>query len=386
MSIQLMRKLNDYDIKRKTQRGVLSMVHLCDLHFGVIDPKVEFDILEEQILSQIEKIPILDIISINGDLFHRKYMSNTGPILYGSLFLSRIRSIAIKKNATVILIAGTREHDAGQLQLFYHYLEDPDFDIRIVETIQFEYVKGAKILCIPELYGIDESVYRKYLFESGLYDMCFMHGTIKGAVYRDNVGQSRLFSIEDFNNCLGPIISGHVHIAGCYNQYFYYGGSPIRWKFGEEEEKGYLIVLYDLDNGYHYTHMMPIYSFRYDTINIDELMTQDPKDVIQYINILKENENIDYLRIEFSERFPTDNLELLKSYYQNNGRIKLKLTKTKNKTMSEDMIDISIVNHYEYIFDSNMSPYDILARYINDQENSKVISADIIKELMEEQL
>lgn len=384
--IPLMQKINHYDIERKVQRGVLSMIHLCDLHFGVIDPKVEFDIIEEQILSQIEKMPILDIISINGDLFHRKYMSNTGPILYGSLFLSRLRNIAIKKNATVIIIAGTREHDAGQLQLFYHYLDDPEFDIRIVETIQFEYVKGSKILCIPELYGLDESIYRKYLFESELYDMCFMHGTIKGAVYGDTVGQSRLFNIDDFRNCLGPIISGHVHIAGCYNQYFYYGGSPIRWKFGEEEEKGYLVVLYDLDKGYHYAHMMPVYSFRYDTINIDELMTQDPKDVIQYINTLKEKENIDHLRIEFSEKFPTDNLELLKSYYQNNGRIKLKLNKSKNQSVSEDMIDTSIVDQYGYIFDSNMSPYDILARYINEQENSKVISADIIKELMEEKL
>lgn len=381
--IPLMQKIH-YDIERKTNRGVLSMVHLCDLHFGAIDPKTEFEILEEQVLNEIEKLPILDIISINGDLFHRKYMSNTGPVLYGSLFLSRLRSIAIKKNATVIIIAGTREHDAGQLQLFYHYLEDPEFDIRIVETIKFEYVKGSKILCVPELYGLDESIYHKYLWESGYYDMCFMHGTIKGAIYGDNVGQSRLFKIEDFGNCLGPIISGHVHVAGCFNQYFYYGGSPIRWRFGEEQEKGYLLVLYDLDNRYHYTHMMPVYSFRYDTINIDELMLQDPKDTIQYINDLKEKDNIDYLRIEFSEKFPTDNLELLKSYYQNNGNIKLKMSKSKSQQTVKSMIDNDIVDQYSYIFDSNMSPYDILARYINDQENSQIISADIIKELIED--
>lgn len=371
-----------FDITRRTTRGVLSMVHLCDLHFGAIDPKTEFDILEEQILRPIEKLPILDIISINGDLFHRKYMSNTDPILYASLFMSRIRSIAIKKNATVILIAGTREHDAGQLQLFYHYLDDPEFDIRIVETIQFEYVKGSKILCIPELYGVEENIYKKFLWDSGEYDMCFMHGTIKGAIYGDNAGQSRLFSIEDFGNCLGPIISGHVHVAGCFNNYFYYGGSPIRWKFGEEQEKGFLIVLYDLDKRYHYTHLVPVYSFRYDTINIDDIMTNDPKDVIQYINDLQEKDNIDYIRITLSEEFPSDNIELLKSYYQNNGKIKLKLTKSKQQIAKESM-DNKLYEEYSYIFDKNLSPYEILAKYINDQENSVLVSADVIKDLVE---
>lgn len=372
-----------FDIQRRNTRGVLSMVHLCDLHFGVIDPKEEYTILEEQILNKIEKMQILDIISINGDLFHRKYMSNTAPVLYASLFMSKIREIAIKKNATVILIAGTREHDAGQLQLFYHYLNDPEFDIRIVETIQFEYVKGAKILCIPELYNVEENIYKNFLWDSGLYDLCFMHGTIKGAVYGDNSGQSRLFTINDFGNCLGPIISGHVHVAGCFEKYFYYGGSPIRWKFGEEEEKGFLIVLYDMDTRYHYTHMIPVYSFRYDTINIDDLIANDPKDIIEYINNLKEKENIDYIRIEFGEDFPRDNIELLKAYYQTNGKIKMKMTRSK-QISQENNFNTQLYDQYSYMFDKNLSPYDILARYINEQENSVIVTGDQIKELVED--
>ena len=372
-----------FDIQRRNTRGVLSMVHLCDLHFGVIDPKEEYTILEEQILNKIEKMQILDIISINGDLFHRKYMSNTAPVLYASLFMSKIREIAIKKNATVILIAGTREHDAGQLQLFYHYLNDPEFDIRIVETIQFEYVKGAKILCIPELYNVEENIYKNFLWDSGPYDLCFMHGTIKGAVYGDNSGQSRLFTINDFGNCLGPIISGHVHVAGCFEKYFYYGGSPIRWKFGEEEEKGFLIVLYDMDTRYHYTHMIPVYSFRYDTINIDDLIANDPKDIIEYINNLKEKENIDYIRIEFGEDFPRDNIELLKAYYQTNGKIKMKMTRSK-QISQENNFNTQLYDQYSYMFDKNLSPYDILARYINEQENSVIVTGDQIKELVED--
>lgn len=380
----LMRPKYEYDIKRETKRGVLSVVHLCDLHFGIIDPKTEYDILEEQMLSIIEKMPILDIIVVDGDLFDRKFMSNTDPIMYASIFLSRLRGISIEKNATVILVAGTQEHDAGQLKLFYHYLDDPEFDIRIVETIKFEYVKGSKILCIPELYGVDECIYNEFLFNSGMYDLCFMHGTIHGAIYGDNVGQSRLFHIEDFCNCKGPILSGHVHTPGCFNQYFYYGGSPIRWKFGEEEEKGFLILLYDLDSRIHYTHMLTINSFRYDTIDIDELMVSDPKDIINYLDELKEKNNIDYLRIRFNEKFPTDNLEIIKKYYQTNGKVKIKLDRSKNSNISKDAIDNEIVEKYQYILDANMSPYEILARFINENENSTIVSADIIRQLIEE--
>lgn len=382
----LMTPIHKYDIERKTERGVLSIVHLCDLHFGVIDPKIEFDILKEQVLQEIINMPIIDIIVIDGDLFDRKFMSNTDSIMYASIFLSEIRNIAIMKNATVIVIEGTKEHDAGQLKLFYHYLEDPEFDIRIVENIKFEYVKGARVLCIPELYGIDESIYRKFLFESGFYDLCFMHGTIQGAVPKDEVGQSRLFHIEDFLNCNGLILSGHVHTPGCFNQHFYYGGSPIRWRFGEEAEKGFLLVLYDLDQRKHYTHMIPVVSFRYDTIDIDEIMTQDPKKVIEYINELKEKENIDYLRIKFTERFPSDNLEIVKKYYQSNGRIKLKLERSKNTTISENMVDDEIVTKYSYIFDTNLSPYNIFARYVNDNENSQIVSAEMIESLLNEKL
>ena len=40
----------------------------------------------------------------------------------------------------IVLIHGTYQHDADQLKLFYHYLEDPTIDMRIVTNIQMEYI------------------------------------------------------------------------------------------------------------------------------------------------------------------------------------------------------------------------------------------------------
>lgn len=365
-------------------RGTLITIHVADIHFGCsINPKVEYDILKEQMVNELEPLQF-DILSVDGDIFERKFMSNTEPIMYASLLISDYVNLCKKKNATLVILAGTKEHDAGQLRLFYHYLQDPDIDIRIVETIQYEYIKGAKVLCIPELYGVDESIYQFYLKKSGIYDMCFMHGTIKGSVYNNNVGQSRLFSIDDFSHCKGPIISGHVHGGGCFNSHFYYTGTPIRYEYGQENPKGFLIVLYNLDTREHYTYLKEIYSFRYDTVNLDDLIASDPKDIIAYIDKLH-NEGIDNIRVQFTKEISSENLNILKNYYRSSGHVKFKISETKSmiKDKAKDF-DNDEFQCYDYLFDPSMSPYDRLAKFIMDNENDLIITGDQIKEIVKE--
>ena len=386
--MRLFEKINDDNLYFNTQireeRGVLSEIHIADIHFGVIDPKTEYEILKREIIDELHRIPIIDIIFINGDLFERKYTTDSEPVLY-SMFMADIRLVAIEKDATVVLLSGTEFHDAGQLNLFYHYLEDPNFDIRIVENIRFEYVKGAKILCIPELYGIDESVYQKFLFEYGLYDQCVLHGTIEGAVYGNTVNKrGRLFGIDDFINCRGPIIAGHVHTPGCFNSHFYYSGTPIRYKFGEEENKGFLIVYYNLDRRDYYAHLIPVKSFRYDTVNIDELVYQDPKEIIAYIDKLRA-EGIDYIRLTFGKEVPSENIAIIREYYKNNGRIRFKLNEEKQTGLITESKN-NDYGDYDYLFDTTLSEYDKLARYINDKENCIFTTGEEIKRIVEEEM
>lgn len=377
----------DFDIERKTYRGCLSEIHLADLHFGAINPKDQYEILKREVIDELYKISIIDIIFINGDIFDRKYSTDSEPIYYASLFMADLRLAAIEKNATVILLSGTEFHDAGQLNIFYHYLEDPLFDIRIVENIRFEYVKGAKILCIPELYGIPEEVYEKYLYEYGPYDQCVMHGTIEGAVYGNTINKrGRLFHIDDFNNCRGPIVSGHVHTPGCFNVDFYYTGTPIRYQFGQEEEKGFMLIYYNLDTHDYFPYLIPVKSFRYDTIDINELTTQDPKDIIAYVNKLKEEDGIDYLRITYNDNFPTEDITIIKEYYKNNGRIRMKLNESKKEQVATQNNTLDKYKQYSYLFDESLTPYDKLAIYINSKENCEYISGDEIKKIVEEEI
>lgn len=353
-------------------------IHIADIHFGIIDPKLTYEILREQFLNKIYPIQY-DIISIDGDILDHKMMSNSDAVMYCSMFVNDVITDAKTKNATIIIIHGTREHDANQLKLFYHYLSDPCLDLHIIENIQFVYTKGISILCIPEEYAKGDEYYRKYLFDSGKYDNVFMHGTIKGAIYgasEESLDNPRapVFDINSFYNCLGPIISGHVHVAGCFNGYMYYTGSPIRWQYGEEQPKGFIILLYDINTKAHYVHFEEIESFKYTTINLDQMINDDPKHVIAYIKDLQNN-GIDHVRVEFIK--DSDSIKIISSYFANNATVKIKAENNEvKKIMEENKEVMNKYKEFDYILDPNLSEYEILTRYINQSKGYVYLTTD----------
>ena len=362
------------------KRGVLIESHIADLHFGAIDPAKQYRILEEQYLLTINSLPKLDIISVDGDIFDHKVMSNSDKTYYASLFIDNLIRIARNKNATVIILHGTYSHDADQLKLFYHYVNDPTVDVRIVTTIQYVYAKGATILCIPELYGVDEDVYRQFLFGS-YYDECFMHGTFHGAVYGDQT-TSRLFHIEDFNHCYGPILAGHVHKPGCFDGYFYYCGTPIRYKFGEEEEKGHLIVMHDLDTHQHTVQFLPIKSFLYTTIDIDDIISNDPRVVIDYITNLKNERGIDYIKIRFNSAVDGTNKSVLMNHFRNNPYINVEFLNKEQEKQKELEEQIYKDKEYGFVTDPKLTPEQKFCMYVNKKEGCEFITVEKLQQIL----
>lgn len=367
-------------------RGILNEVHIADLHFGAFNPQTQYQILQEQFLLPISQIPKLDVIVVDGDTFDHKTMSNSDASMFASIFVDNLVQLAKSKNATLVLLHGTYSHDFDQLKLFYHYLEDKEVDIRIVTTIKFEMIKGAKILCIPELYGVDESVYQKYFFESGWYDEAFVHGTFKGAVYGDNVGAGRLLTPEDFIYCKGVAIAGHVHKSGCFNGFFYYCGCPYRWKFGEEEDKGYLLLCHDLDTQIHYVQFQRIESFRYDTIYLDQLISEDPKQIIDYINKLKIEQGIDFIKVRFRVPVPGYNKTIINNYYRNNSNVNIEFMDIKEAEEKRKEEQIKQNSQYSYLIDNTISDFERFVRYVNESEGEQFITVEKLKELLSEQI
>lgn len=372
-------------LQRCTQRGILYEVHIADLHFGcTVNPKQEYEILYEQFIQKICQMPKIDIISINGDTFDRKLMSNSDAVLYASLFIDQLVQIARIYKATLIIIDGTPSHDSGQLKLFYHYQNDETVDIRIIETMQFIYTHGARILCIPELHGVDENIYQQYL-SNIYYDQVFGHISFTGAI--NNVGTGRLFCIEDFLKCAGPIISGHVHKPGCFDKDFYYCGSPLRYKFGEEEPKGFLIVLMDLDTRRYYVNFEEITSFKYDTIELEDIVSNDPKLVIDYINALKRDRGIDHIKIKFKYVIDGSSKTIITNYYRNKNDVKLEFLDKDDeavKKLEEEQREQAI--KYSFIGNNSMTDQEKFVQYVNINEGYDFISVEKLKEILSESI
>lgn len=375
------------DDSKEIKRGTLIEVHLADLHFGAFNPADQYRILMEQFYNKIYTMPRIDIISINGDIFDHKVMCNSDAALYATKFIDSLVYLAKVKKATLIILGGTYSHDFDQLKLFYHYMDnDPilDVDVRVITNIQFEYIQGAKILMVPELNSVDESVYHHFFFNSGWYDSAFVHGTFEGSVYGNMVsGNSRLLTANDFIYCKGPAISGHVHKSGCFQGFYYYCGCPYRWKFGEEEEKGFLIVVHDLDTQLHYVDFQPITSYRYDTIYLDELVSNDPKKICDYINQRKQQEGIDYIKVKFRVPVENYNKTIINNFYRNNSTTFVEFCQSE-EIENQKKVQAFENSEYNYLVDNSISDFDKFVRYVNEKEGYEFISVEKLTALLGE--
>lgn len=379
-----------YGDPAKTQiRGHLIEVHLADLHFGAFDPKIQYDILMDQVYNKIKLLPRIDIISIDGDIFDHKVMSNSDSALYATKFIDQLAQLSKEKKSTFVILAGTYSHDFDQLKLFYHYMDhdsNDGLDVRIITNIQFEYIKGAKILMIPELNGLDESVYQQYFFNSGWYDEAFVHGTFEGSVYGNlTSGSSRLLTAKDFIYCKGVAISGHVHKPGCFQGFYYYCGCPYRWKFGEEEQKGFLIVAHDLDTQIHYVDFQPVESFKYITIFLDELISEDPKKICDYINHKRIQDSIDFIKVKFRVPIPGYNKTIISNYYRSNPTTFVEFCSEEDIKESEQTTSFE-QTEYNYLIDNSISDFEKFVRYVNDNEGSEFITVERLNELLSEKI
>lgn len=369
----------------------LVMVHIADIHFGCIDPQRELQILFDQFLRKIEQIHF-DILAIDGDLFDRKFAANNPAVQWAITFINYCVDICDRRNADLIIISGTESHDAGQLRLFYDLSVNPDHNVWIIDHIQFVHTHGVKILCIPEEYGKGSAYYEEYLSQD--YDLCFLHGTLVGGVPNatvENLNSKRepVFSIESFSSCRGPIFAGHVHTHMNLQNDMYYISSPIRWRFGEEEDKGFMICMMDTNTYQYYPYFYPIISDQYITVTIDELGTTDPNEMIQKLEAMHAN-GANYIRLS-CKGIPTYQLVLLKKYYHEmkNPYVKFYQTTRENP---EQLVDASIdkdefdkqFGELSFLMDDRIDELTKFVMYVNHTNGSDIISLDALKKVLSE--
>lgn len=383
-------EIQSYDMSYMQDRGSIVAAHIADLHFPAMNPQKQYTILREQFIEKLLLLPKLDLVCIDGDIFDHKVALSSDATFYASLFISDLIELVAKmKNATVIILQGTLSHDANQLKIYYHYMNRTDVDVRVVTNIRFEVIRNYKVLCIPELYGVPEEIYQQFLYRSGFYDLCIMHGTIHGAVYGDNVGQGRLFHIEDFLNCCGPIISGHIHKPQCISDHFYYCGSPYRWRFDDDHMKGFILLCYNLNTRQYYLDYQEIFSDVYKTIEMNDLINNNPIDTINYIKELQSTQGINYIRIKFNNPLTMANKMSINNAFRNNDTVSLDFysqeqeiaKQAKDKLIADNqkvqfLLDDKLTDEQKFVMWVNYSKKD--ETYLTVEELERFLSDKII--------
>ena len=116
------------------------------------------------------------------------------------------------------------------------------------------------------------------------------------------------------------------------------------------------------------------------------MISQDPKVIIDYIDKIKKEKGIDFIRVEFCNEIPEDTKYMIDSFFRNNNSVKLNYKFTKEQKFIQNRLkEMNELDKYSYINDSSLSEYDKLSRYINDSMGYIYISADEIKKIVEEE-
>jgi DNA repair exonuclease SbcCD nuclease subunit len=268
----------------------ISIAAIADIHFGANFTQTIglSNALKNNFINKLNKSPP-DIIVIGGDLFDKKLSVNSTEAVLCNDFIISLHSIF--PTTYILLIKGTRAHDLDQLNLFKPLVNEY---FRIYEKVTIEYILGMKLLIIPEEYYPSKSVYKPYIEVSEPYDFVFFHGLFShaGSYAKASNTNKICFSWEDFkDNVYGKVIGGHIHKRLSYKNIEYIN-SFDRWIHGEEEDKGYLYIIYDnkkkkiisidyIINHDAHKYITLLYKNLY-TLSIDKLvkkLTDDSKDV-----------------------------------------------------------------------------------------------------------
>lgn len=371
-------------------------VMIADIHFGALPVERLYNELEI-FLDFIEK-KSLDFIVILGDWFDKKINLNSKDAKYSTVFFERICQICIDNDIKLRIIQGTESHDNSQLEVLEILAKNKPVDFKVFyEVEEEELFPDFNVLYVPEEYinSIDEK-YGKYMNKK--YDMIFGHGMIQEVKFAALIQSSEttmkkapIFKSKMLcDMCYGPIFFGHIHTKDIFSDRLYYVGSYSRWKFGEEEDKGFYYVKYENDTKeFEAKFIVNNKAMKYDTIEIYEkesgFYKLNTENQIKYIQNLIQSFEYDFLRLQFyiPQGYENENL-LINMVNESFGKYKnLKLdfkvnSKIKSKREVEEKINL-LLDKYGFIFDNKLDTYTKINKFILEKYN-KDISVEKIKE------
>lgn len=373
---------------------------IADVHVGASNLEKLHNEFSEVFIKELEEMKKLDYLIIDGDFFDKKFFINDPEAQEAYIMLKEILLLCKKKNAVVRIVYGTESHDCNQYYIL-SLLKIYD-KVRVIKTAEEEeLLPGLNILYLPEEHIYDKREwYKDFFINDKKYDYVFGHGIIREAMKEAALSLSNnddkknkrakvpVFNSEELKRiCKGQVFFGHYHI-NYENDNVFYVGSFSRWKFGEEERKGFYTLECDTEkNKYKEKFIENTLADAYTTITFgyDNKIFNSENDLnesLKEVDALIERRALDHVRFMFN--VPTDvenpeaTINYLKEKYKYHDKVKLNIVhgyiEEKRKQQKEKVLSEN--QKYDFIFE-DMEIEDKVNKFISIEYNSDVKKENI---------
>ena len=380
-----------------------NIICISDIHWGIANPDEQEKSLEFIFTFLDAYGKEIDLIVLAGDYWDSKLSLNSQEAIHSIQWFHRLLWVCEMYSITLRVFQGTMDHDNDQLEVL-EPLENNFFKIFKTMTVEETLPGLTCCYCPDEQIQMDEYE-KKYLNEIlQMKDIGFFHGSFDLVLGEslmkkpDIIGRNNV--IYRYNlwspQIKGPLISGHWHNGKQYKE-LYYIGSPFRWEFGEDEEKGFLFIHYDAqDSSYYIQKILNPLSAKYFTYEVYSNLFQSKDD---YTNIIQDIQDIVK---ELDKSYTKDKLRILVYivddkpenevflsalrqeiiHHRNckitiKNKLKTKKKKETKKRLEEDSKRIG------FIFDENKKSSSIIQEFIHVNSDNEV---DVPLEYIEKQI
>lgn len=364
---------------------------IADIHIGAFSIEKLYQEFTYQFIDYIKQMKKLDFIIIAGDLFDHKLFLNQKESYYAYRMIQEMIK-ACPNDIKIRLVYGTESHECNQYSILSTIT---DTDIRVIKTVEEEELfPDCKVLYLPEEYCYDKKEYYKEYYEKEKeYDYIFGHGVIReamkmAAVTTENDNSKRkkvpVFTTAELRHmCKGQTFFGHYHVHTEMDDVFYVG-SFSRWKYGEEEDKGFYEITCDTEKeSYKEKFIVNTVATVYATMrygyknNIFKDMDSLDKEMKKIEKLIK-TDTMDHMRFQFNippnAEKPEFMIEHIQKRFKFDDNIKIEFEngyiEEKKKKQAEEIKQEN--DKYAFIFDKDMKFENKVAYFISIEYDKKI--------------
>lgn len=358
---------------------------ISDIHVGAIPPSELWGQLQASFFSYANTLDQLDFIVIAGDFFDYKLYLNSPHSEVAVRIMTAIYELAKRHDAKIRVVYGTESHESNQYRIFDNLTKDEAVDFKIITTASEEQLfDDTKVLYLPEEFILDKREYYKEFFEKeNEYDYVFGHGIIQEVMTnavrhmdkKSNRPKPAVFTTSDLGNiCKGMCFFGHYHIHQTVTDNISYIGSFTRWKFDEDEDKGFFMTEKKGDkvkskfiiNDYADKYITHSYGYSHKIFSSEDEFVKEMESVIYEVS--SDIHTRIRLMVNIPENLPWANfiIEYLKNKFSSIDRVKVNIINgyaEKRDLADKEQID-EILGTYDFIFDRDLKLEDKCIQFI----------------------